>query len=69
MASFALTLRSRPNRLDGILVILAERRDADEMAFEMRRNGHDVDVQELRNGALVAPGPAPAVCSAVPSAR
>jgi hypothetical protein len=49
MSSFAVTLRSRPNRLDGILVILDERREADEMAFEMRRKGHDVDVQELQS--------------------
>jgi hypothetical protein len=49
VASFALTLRSRPDRLDGILVIVDERRDADEMAVEMRRKGHDVDVQELRD--------------------
>lgn len=57
MASFALTLRSRPDRLDGILVILDERRDADEIAFEMRRKGHDVEVQELRSTSTVTDRP------------
>jgi hypothetical protein len=48
MASFALTMRSRPVSVDSILLILDERRDADEIAFEMRRRGHDVEVRELR---------------------
>jgi hypothetical protein len=49
MPSYALTLRSRPASVEGILVILDERQDADEMASEMRHNGHDVEVREIRN--------------------
>ena len=49
MASFAVTMQSRSDRVDGILVILDERRDADEIAFEMRLRGHDVEVKELRS--------------------
>jgi hypothetical protein len=41
-------------------VILDERQDADEIAFEMRRNGHDVDVRELRGDDPARPMLAPA---------
>ena len=63
-----MTLRSRPDRLDGILVIPDERRDADEIAFEMRRKGHQVDVQELMSPLPVPGGPTPLVHHAVHAA-
>jgi hypothetical protein len=48
MSSFAVMLRSRPGSLDGILVIVDERRAADEIAIELRLKGHAVDVEEFR---------------------
>lgn len=55
MGSFALTLRSRPDRPDGILLILDDRRDADEMAFELRGKGHEVEVRELGTPPVILP--------------
>ncbi len=47
MASFAVVLRSRPTTVDGILLMVDERRDAEEIAIELRRRGHPVDVREM----------------------
>lgn len=58
MASFAVVLRSRPTTIDGILLMVDERRDAEEIATELRRRGHQVDVREM-TGALVPGAPRP----------
>jgi len=47
VATFALMLRhSRPSP-EAILMLLDERREADEIAFELRRHGQDVTVREV----------------------
>jgi hypothetical protein len=40
-------LRSRPTILESILLMVDERRDAEEIAIELRRKGHQVDVREI----------------------
>jgi hypothetical protein len=40
-------LRSRPATPEGILLMVDERRDAEEIAGELRRKGHQVDVCEI----------------------
>jgi hypothetical protein len=47
VASFAVMLRSRPATPEGILLMVDERRDAEEIAVELRRKGHQVDVREI----------------------
>jgi hypothetical protein len=47
MESFALVDRSRPAVREQILLIVEDRKAADEMAWELRRRGHPVDVREL----------------------
>jgi hypothetical protein len=47
MASFALTIGSRPVRSETILLILDDRDEADEIAAEMRRHGRNVEVHEM----------------------
>jgi len=47
MESFALVDRSRPAVREQILLIVEDREAADEMAWELRRRGHPVDVREL----------------------
>jgi hypothetical protein len=47
MESFALVDRSRPAVREQILLIVEDRQAADEMASELRRKGHPVDVCEL----------------------
>jgi hypothetical protein len=47
VASFAVMLRSRPTVLESILLMVDERRDAEEIAVELRRKGHQVDVREV----------------------
>jgi ERCC4-type nuclease len=47
MESFALVDRSRPAVREQILLIVDDREAADEMAWELRRRGHPVDVREL----------------------
>lgn len=47
MASFAVILRSKPTILESILLMVDERRDAEEIAVELRRKGHPVDVREI----------------------
>jgi len=52
VASFAVMLRSRPVTPEGILLMVDERRDAEEIAGELRRKGHQVDVREI----IASPG-------------
>jgi hypothetical protein len=47
MGSYALTIGSRPVRMETILLILDERQEAEEIAVELRRRGRDVEVHEL----------------------
>jgi hypothetical protein len=47
MESFALVDRSGPAVPEQILLIVEDREAADEMAWELRRRGHPVDVREL----------------------
>ena len=47
MESFALVDRSRAAVREQILLIVEDRKAADEMARELRRRGHPVDVREL----------------------
>jgi hypothetical protein len=47
MESFALVDRSRPAVREESLLIVEDREAADEMAWELRRRGHPVDVREM----------------------
>jgi hypothetical protein len=47
MKDFALVDRSRATVREQILMLVHDRRDADEMAWELRRRGHAVDVREV----------------------
>lgn len=47
MSTFAVTMRSRPQQVDGILMLLDERQDAEQIAWELRRRGQSVEVHEL----------------------
>jgi hypothetical protein len=47
MGSFAVTIGSRPVRMDTILMILDDRHEAEEIAVELRRHGRDVEVHDL----------------------
>jgi hypothetical protein len=47
VADFAVMLRSRPTIRESILLLVDERRDAEEIAVELRRKGHQVDVREI----------------------
>jgi hypothetical protein len=40
-------LCSKPTSIDGILLLVDERRDAEEIALELRRKGHSVTVREI----------------------
>jgi hypothetical protein len=53
MESFALVDRSRPTVREQILMLVHDRRVADEMACELRRKGHPVDVREASDDAAV----------------
>jgi hypothetical protein len=44
---FAVSLSSRPTSLDGILLMVEDRREAEEIAAEVRRKGHRVMVREI----------------------
>ncbi len=44
MTSFAIVLRARIRRVDGVLMILDDRKAADEIAFDLRQRGQDVEV-------------------------
>jgi hypothetical protein len=48
-------LSSRQSTPDGILLMVDERRDAMEIAFELQRKGHAVTVREV-SGATGQPG-------------
>jgi hypothetical protein len=56
MGSFAVMLRSKPTIRESILLMVDERRDAEEIAVELRRKGHQVDVCEVTM-PLTADGP------------
>ena len=58
MESFALVDCSRPAVREQILIIVDDRRAADEMAWELRRRGHPVEVREVRD-EVIARGPRP----------
>jgi hypothetical protein len=45
--SYAVTLASKPTTIDGILLIIDDRQEAQEIAAELRRNGQQVNVQEI----------------------
>jgi hypothetical protein len=47
MESFALVDRSRPAVREQILLIVEDREAADDMAWELRRRGHPVDLREM----------------------
>ena len=47
MASYAVTLTSRLTRIDGILLIVDDRHEAEEIAGELVRKGHLVTVREV----------------------
>ena len=49
MESFALVDRSRPTVGEQILIIVDDREAADDMAWELRRKGHTVDVREIHD--------------------
>jgi ERCC4-type nuclease len=49
MESFALVDRSRPTVGEQILIIVDDREAADDMAGELRRKGHPVDVREIHD--------------------
>jgi hypothetical protein len=54
--SFALVDRSRPTVREQILVLVDDRKVADEMAREMQRNSHAVDVCEVDGDDVGASG-------------
>jgi hypothetical protein len=45
--SYAVTLTSRPTTIDGILLIVDDRHEAEEIAGELVRKGHLVTVREV----------------------
>jgi hypothetical protein len=59
MESFALVDRSRPTVREQILVLVDDRKVADEMAWEMQRKGLAVDVCEVDGDDVGARGSTP----------
>jgi hypothetical protein len=47
VSSYAVTLTSRLTTIEGILLIVDDRREAEEIAGELVRKGHPVTVQEV----------------------
>lgn len=45
--SFALTLGAQPGGTETVLLLVDERRDAEEIAMELRRKGHPVEVRPV----------------------
>jgi hypothetical protein len=43
---FAICLKARRNRVDGVLMLLEDRDAAEEIAFELRARDVDVEVRE-----------------------
>lgn len=43
---YAICLRSRRNRVDGVLMLVDDKEEAEEIAFELRRKGQDVEVRQ-----------------------
>jgi hypothetical protein len=61
VSSYAVSLTSRPTTIDGILLITDDRQEAEEIAGELVRKGHQVTVQEVpstlgRTSSVVADG-------------
>jgi hypothetical protein len=52
---FAVSLSSRPTSLDGILLMVEDRREAEEIAAEVRRKGHRVMVREISDVPSLIP--------------
>lgn len=61
MACFAVMQRSRARTAEGILLLVDERRDAEEIATELRRKGITVDVHEMPLPVVALPVAPPAV--------
>jgi hypothetical protein len=55
MESFALVDHSRPAVGEQILIIVDDREIADDMAWELRRKGHAVDVREIQDDEELRP--------------
>ncbi len=51
MTSYAIVLRARPRTVKSILMILDDRKEADDIAFTLRQRGHDVEVVEMGDPA------------------
>ena len=51
MTTCAIVLKSRRDAVEGILMLLDEREEAEDVAFELRRRGQDVEVVEMEHGA------------------
>ncbi len=47
VTSYAIVLRARPRTLESILMILDDRKEADDIAFKLRQRGQDVEVVEM----------------------
>jgi hypothetical protein len=48
VSSFAVMLSSKPASVDGILLLVDERGDAEAIAVELRRRGQPVTVREIK---------------------
>ena len=46
---YAICLKSRRGHVDSVLMIVDEKDEAEEIAFELRRAGQDVEVREYRS--------------------
>ncbi len=56
---YAICLREKRGKVDGVLMIVDDKEEADEIAFELRRNGHEVEVREYRVKVEDTDPPAP----------
>jgi hypothetical protein len=56
MASFGIMKGDDSERLSGALMIVDDRAEADEIAWELNRRGQDVVVREVRDSAIVLTG-------------
>lgn len=59
MACFAVMQRSRTSAAEAILLLVDERRVAEEIATELRRKGITVDVHEMPLPVGAVPGAPP----------
>ena len=71
MACFAVMLSTRPTTRDGILLMLNELREAEEIASELRLKGHPVVVREITSatGGAQVEGRGPLLISEVDPSR